>query len=185
MRIILILLLFVGGCSVTKSLPHKNVFSMALLAPQNVNTSQLIVYSKSEAWLSEATYKYIVVNGEHVSTITQDTFALLQINTGINSLRVIQHGYDSLELPSFLFGSGGSAFKQRFEDTIDLLIEPHTTTFVSIDYTNKEISFACRETQAAINICTSTVEGIVLKEEKREQALATLKGLHEVCHDCN
>ncbi|WP_105188229.1 hypothetical protein [Pseudoalteromonas sp. T1lg48] len=185
MRIIFILLFFAGGCSVTKSLPQKGLFSVALLEQQNANKSQLIVYSKSESWISEATYKYIVINGEHVSTITQDTFALIQINPGGSSLRVTQHGYEGVELPTiFLLGSGGYAFKQKFEDTIELHIEPNSTTFVSIDYAEKDISFQCQETETSINICTSTEEGIVLRVEEKEQALAILKGLYEVCHDC-
>ena len=183
MRILLILLLLTGGCSVPK-LPQKGIFSETLLLQQNQNRTQLIVYSKSGSWKSEASYNYILLNDEHVSTINQDTFALLQVTPGMYNLRVTQHGYESVELPRLFLVPHSPGFKSQFEDTIELNIEPDRTTFVSINIAEKVINYQCKETETSIKICTSIVEGVVLSIEQKELAVATLKGLHEVCHDC-
>lgn len=180
MRILLLLgLLVIAGCAVT--VPSGEPFSETLLNTSGQDESVLFVYSMPEN--RKSLYKYILVDGDHKSTIATDTFARIVLEPGLHRVRVLQHGYKNPE-PWIIKYMKNESVLAEFEATKDIKLEPGSVSFLSLDRKKRKVYSACAESQTATQVCSEEVTGLVIDEVPREAALSVLSPLREACENC-
>jgi len=180
----LLLVVLVAGCAVT--LPSGDKFSEAMLAPSDEDEAVLFFYATPDS--QKAYYKHILIDGEHLATITNDTFARIVVAPGERSIRVMQHGWkDSVEIPFYVFG-GTPRRNPELLAEIEILdhisVEPGSVKFLAIDRKKRPIYYECGETATATRVCSKQVTGGVIEVTAREQALPVLSLRREVCDAC-
>lgn len=176
--------MLVAGCAVT--LPAGDKFSEAMLAPSDEEEAVLFFYATPDS--QKAYYKHILIDGEHLATITNDTFARIVVAPGERSIRVMQHGWkDSVEIPFYVFG-GTPRRNPELLAEIEILdhisVEPGSVKFLAIDRRQRPIYYECGETATATRVCRKEVTGGVIEVTAREQALPVLSLRREVCDAC-
>lgn len=182
MRIVIAMsAMVIAGCAVT--LPAGDAFTTAMLERRAGEEALLFVYSMPTN--QEAYYKYILVDGIHRSTITNETFARLAVPPGTRTVRISQHGWKGrVEMPN-IFGVLEAPDIMALTDVKkDVEIAPDGIHFVAIDMKERTIVYECGETKTATQVCRKEVKGVVIEEPSRETALSILSSLHEVCEAC-
>jgi hypothetical protein len=172
-----------AGCAVT--LPAGNEFNGSMLERDTGEEALLFVYSMPDN--QKAYYKYILIDGIHQSTITNETFARLVISPGKHTVRISQHGWKNrVELPNifFLAGLESEELRALTDGQIDIEVTPGSVHFVAIHMKERPIYFECGESATATRICSEEVKGVVIEEPSRETALSMLSSLREVCDEC-
>ena len=164
-------------------MPAGDEFDGSMLERDTGEEALLFVYSMPDN--QKAYYKYILIDGVHQSTITNETFARLVISPGNHTVRISQHGWKNrVELPSFFFGE---LKNKEPRDLIDgrknIEVAPGSVHFVAIHMKERPIYYECGESATATQVCSKEVKGVVIEEPSRETALSMLSSLREVCDE--
>ena len=163
------------------TVPSGQIFSDSLLHAHDQNEPVLFVYSLPEN--PTHLFKYILVDGNHKSTITSDTFARITLEPGRHRIRILQHGWSSPE-PWIIRNGKNESIQAKLEVTKDMMLEPGGVSFLGLGRGKRQVYRDCAESETATKICREEVNGLVLEEVSREVALPVLSPLREACESC-
>ena len=171
----------IAGCAVT--LPAGDEFNAAMLERVAGEEALLFVYSMPDN--QKAYYKYILIDGVHQSTITNETFARLVVSPGKHTVRISQHGWKNrVEMPKIFGELRNEEILALIDGKKDIEVAPSSVHFVAIHMKGRTIYYECGESATATQVCSKDVEGVVIEEPSRETAVLMLSSLREVCDEC-